>query len=112
MVSYRIQTLRKPTFPTAHSITTAHNTNFHQDTHELEPTTNGVEEKDDQIDTESTAEVTSNLPNSGTRFDTQPFASSQSAPEDSMDQSGIELDDAPLDPTPAVVQQPIDIYSP
>ena len=56
--------------------------------------------------------MTSSLPNSGTRFDTQPFASSQSAPEDSMDQSGIELDDAPLDPTPAVVQQPIDFYSP
>ena len=59
------------------------------------------------MDSESTAEVTSSLPNSGTTtFDTQPFASSQSAPEDTMDQSGIKLDDAPPDPTPAVVEQP------
>lgn len=85
----------------------AHNTNFHQDTHEFQPTTNGVGDNEGhQIDAESTPEVTSSLPNSGTTFDTQPFASSQSAPEDTMDQSGIKLDDAPLDPTPAVVQQP------
>ena len=59
------------------------------------------------MDSESTAEVTSSLPNSGTTtFDTQPFASSQSAPEDTMDQSSIKLDDAPPDPTPAVVEQP------
>ena len=50
--------------------------------------------------------MTSSLPNSGTTFDTQPFASSQSAPEDNMDQSSVKLDDAPIDPTPAVVQQP------
>ena len=51
--------------------------------------------------------MNSSLPDSGTIFDTQPLTSSQSAPEDPMDQSSVKLDDAPLDPTPAVVQQPI-----
>lgn len=57
-------------------------------------------------DTQTSLEPSSSLPNSGETGDSQPFSSSQSAPDDVVDHSSIKLDATSLDTSTALVQQP------
>ena len=88
--------------------TSAHNSNFDVDAHDFAPVTNGVSHQDSNLDeAQMSFEPSSDLPNSGPTLDNSLLASSsQSAPDDVTDFSAIKLDEAPLDTTPAVVEQP------
>ena len=95
----------------AHSLInkSAHQNNLEIETHDFAPTTNGVDHNDDhKLDnTPSSFEQSSDLPSSAETGDSHPLSSSQSAPDDIGDQSALKLDEPSLDPSPAIVQQPI-----
>jgi len=86
--------------------TSAHHNNFDVDTHDFAPTTNGVIDLEEpyQNDTQTTLEPSSDLPNSSGAGDGPPASSSQSMPDDTVDQSSLAVDKVPLDPVPPTVQ--------
>lgn len=86
----------------------AHDTNAHIAAHDFEPSlTNGVHHAEIHLnDTQTSLEPSSSLPDSGETGDSLPFSSSQSAPDDVVDQSSEKLDDTSIDTSPALVQQP------
>ena len=57
-------------------------------------------------DTQTSLEPNSSLPDSGDTVDSLPFSSSQSAPDDIVDNSSIKLSATSVDTSPALVQQP------
>lgn len=93
--------------------TSAHHHNFDVDTHDFAPTTNGVlhlEEpylNDTQTSFETSFEPSSDFPVSGQVGDEPLSSSGQFVPDDAVDHSSLKFDEAPLDPAPAAVQQPV-----
>lgn len=88
--------------------TSAHDTNAHITAHDFEPPmTNGVDHADIHLnDTQTSLEPSSSLPNSGETGSSLLFSSSQSAPDDVVDDSSRKLDNTSFETSPALVQQP------
>jgi bromodomain-containing factor 1 len=88
--------------------TSAHQKNLDVDTHDFAPTTNGVVDLEEHYvnDTQTSADPSSDLPNSGGPGDVPLESSSQSVPDDMVDQSSLIVDKAHFDPVPTIVQQP------
>ena len=69
--------------------------------------TNGVDHADVHLnETQTSLEPTSSLPNSGGTGDSLLLSSSQSVPDDVIDQSSMSMDVNPVDTSPALVRQP------
>jgi len=92
--------------------TSAHHSNLEIDAHDFAPVTNGVAPTQDQDqdqtlkDTQSSLEPSSELPSSGETGDSLLPSSSQSIPDDLNDHLSTKVEEAPVDPPPAVIQQP------